>query len=35
MEQSLAEMARSNLITRETAVAHCFRSEDFRRYFAE
>jgi twitching motility protein PilT len=32
MEQSLAEMVRSGRITRETASAHCFRSEDLRRY---
>jgi twitching motility protein PilT len=28
MEQSLAEMVRKNRITRETALAHCFRPED-------
>jgi twitching motility protein PilT len=32
MEQSLAEMVRAGRITRETASAHCFRSEDLRRY---
>jgi len=32
MEQSLAEMVRAGRITRETAFAHCFRSEDLRRY---
>jgi twitching motility protein PilT len=32
MEQSLAEMARAGRITRETALAHCFRPEDLRRY---
>ncbi len=32
MEQSLAEMVRSGLITRDTAMAHCFRSEDLSRY---
>jgi twitching motility protein PilT len=32
MEQSLAEMVRANRITRETALAHCFRTEDFQRY---
>ena len=32
MEQSLAEMVRGGRITRETASAHCFRSEDLRRY---
>ena len=31
MEQSLAEMVRNGRITRETALAHCFRSEDFAR----
>ncbi|HUJ23129.1 MAG TPA: PilT/PilU family type 4a pilus ATPase [Bryobacteraceae bacterium] len=32
MEQSLAEMVRAGKITGETALAHCFRSEDLRRY---
>ena len=32
MEQSLAEMVRAGKITRETALAHCFRPEDLRRY---
>lgn len=32
MEQSLAEMVRTGVITRDTAMAHCFRSEDLRRY---
>jgi twitching motility protein PilT len=32
MEQSLAELVRSNRITRETALAHCFRVDDFQRY---
>jgi twitching motility protein PilT len=32
MEQSLAEMARAGRITRETALAHCFRPDDLRRY---
>jgi len=32
MEQSLAEMVRAGRIMRETASAHCFRSEDLRRY---
>ncbi len=32
MEQSLAEMVRSGRITRETALAHCFRLEDLNRY---
>jgi len=35
MEQSLAEMVRAGRITRETALAHCFRSEDLRRYLQE
>ncbi len=32
MEQSLAELARSGRILRETAFGHCFRPEDLRRY---
>jgi twitching motility protein PilT len=32
MEQSLGELARSGKITRETAMAHCFRPEDLRHY---
>jgi twitching motility protein PilT len=32
MEQSLAEMVRSGLITRETAAAHCFRPDELPRY---
>ncbi len=32
MEQSLAEMVRSGRITTDTAMAHCFRSEDLKRY---
>jgi twitching motility protein PilT len=32
MEQSLAEMVRSGRITNDTAMAHCFRSEDLKRY---
>jgi twitching motility protein PilT len=32
MEQSLAEMARTGRISRETAVAHCFRPEELRGY---
>lgn len=32
MEQSLAEMVRSGKITRDTALAHCFRLEDLKRY---
>ncbi len=35
MEQSLADMLRSGRITRETAFAHCFRSEDLKRYLQE
>ncbi len=35
MEQSLAEMVRAGRIGRETALAHCFRSEDLRRYLQE
>jgi twitching motility protein PilT len=32
MEQSLADLVRSNRITRDTALAHCFRTDDFARY---
>jgi twitching motility protein PilT len=32
MEQSLAELVRLGRITRETAFAHCFRSDDLQRY---
>jgi twitching motility protein PilT len=32
MEQSLAELVRGGRITRETAFAHCFRTEDLQRY---
>jgi twitching motility protein PilT len=32
MEQSLTEMVRAGRITRDTAVAHCFRLEDLKRY---
>jgi len=32
MEQSLADMVRSGRITRDTALAHCFRLEDLKRY---
>jgi len=32
MEQSLADLVRAGRITRESAFAHCFRSEDLRRY---
>ena len=35
MEQSLAEMVRSGRITKDTAFAHCFRSEDLKRYLQE
>ena len=32
MEQSLAELVRTGRITRETALAHCFRTDDLQRY---
>ena len=32
MEQSLAELVRAGRITRETALAHCFRTDDLARY---
>ena len=32
MEQSLAELMRQGRISRETALAHCFRTDDFERY---
>jgi len=35
MEQSLAEMVRTGRILRDTALAHCYRSEDFKRYLQE
>ena len=35
MEQSLAEMVRAGRISKDTALAHCFRTEDLKRYFAE
>ncbi len=35
MEQSLAEMVRAGKISRETALAHCFRAEDLRRYLQD
>jgi twitching motility protein PilT len=35
MEQSLAEMVRAGRITQETALAHCFRPEDFKRYLQQ
>ena len=34
MEQSLAELVRIGQITRETALAHCYRPEDLKRYLA-
>jgi twitching motility protein PilT len=35
MEQSLAEMVRAGRIARDTALAHCYRNEDFKRYLQE
>jgi Tfp pilus assembly pilus retraction ATPase PilT len=35
MEQSLAEMVLSGRIALETALAHCNRPEDLRRYLQE
>jgi len=35
MEQSLAEMVRAGKISRDTALAHCFRPEDLRRYLQD
>ena len=32
MEQSLAELVRAGRITRDTAFAHCFRTDDLQRY---
>jgi twitching motility protein PilT len=32
MEQSLAELVRTGRITRDTALAHCFRADDLQRY---
>jgi twitching motility protein PilT len=32
MEQSLADMVRAGKISRDTALAHCFRPDDLRRY---
>ena len=32
MEQSLAELVRAGRVTRESALAHCFRPDDFRHY---
>ncbi len=34
MEQSLAELVRMNRIHRDTAFAHCFRTDDLQRYLA-
>jgi twitching motility protein PilT len=34
MEQSLAELVRMGRISRETALAHCFRGDDLTRYLA-
>ena len=34
MEQSLADLVRANRIARDTALAHCFRTEDLQRYLA-
>jgi len=34
MEQSLAELVRAGRITRDTALAHCFRTDDLTRYLA-
>src|SRR5579885_2831900 len=34
MEQSLADLVRANRINRETALAHCFRSDDLQRYLS-
>src|SRR5579862_5533171 len=35
MEQSLAEMVRTGRISRETAMAHCFRHGDLQRYLQD
>lgn len=32
MEQSLADLVRTNRIARDTALAHCFRTDDLQRY---
>jgi twitching motility protein PilT len=32
MEQSLADLVRAGRIPRETALAHCFRTDDLQRY---
>jgi twitching motility protein PilT len=34
MEQSLAELVRIGRITRDTALAHCFRTDDLQRYLS-
>jgi len=34
MEQSLADLVRTNRIARDTAFAHCFRNDDLQRYLA-
>jgi twitching motility protein PilT len=34
MEQSLAELVRAGRLARDTALAHCFRTEDLTRYLA-
>jgi twitching motility protein PilT len=34
MEQSLADLVRTGKITRDTAAAHCFRTDDLQRYLA-
>jgi twitching motility protein PilT len=34
MEQSLAELVRMGRISRDTALAHCFRTDDLQRYLA-
>lgn len=35
MEQSLADMVRAGRISRDTALAHCYRTEDLKRYLQE
>jgi twitching motility protein PilT len=35
MEQSLAQMVRTGRIAKDTALAHCFRAEDLKRYLQE
>ena len=35
MEESLAKLVNRGLITPETAAAHCFREDEFRRYMAQ